>query len=279
MTTSSDRFERILLLVAHPDDETIACAGLLQRASAALVVFAVDGAPPHYGFEKRFGSLQRYANMRFQEASRALRLVPHCSHQRLAGPDGACFVDQHLFLALPEAFASLIPVARQFSPDLVVSHAFEGGHLDHDACHVLATQLARALSLTALEFPIYWRPADHHDVLQQFRDIRPGEFCLRLSEQELDLKKQMLAEYHTQLPLTTVFHPETERFRPVLQSINITPEWSTYPFENRRRPWNAAPFFQKVSEFWQVSIPGTSTNNLSEGDHPLTHPTSRHSHH
>ena len=61
MNATTDNFGRVLVLVAHPDDETIGCSGLLQRASSALVVFAVDGAPPHYGFEKKYGSLAQYS--------------------------------------------------------------------------------------------------------------------------------------------------------------------------------------------------------------------------
>jgi hypothetical protein len=42
--TSVSLFGRILVIVAHQDDET-ACSVLLQRAREAWVVFATDGAP------------------------------------------------------------------------------------------------------------------------------------------------------------------------------------------------------------------------------------------
>jgi hypothetical protein len=44
-------FRRPLIFVAHPDDETLACGGLLQRFPGALVVFATDGTPAGYGLE------------------------------------------------------------------------------------------------------------------------------------------------------------------------------------------------------------------------------------
>ena len=244
-----DHFGRVLLFAAHPDDETIACAGLLQRASACLVVFAVDGAPPHYGFEKSFGSLAGYSDARFREASRALSHIPRCSYRRLTRQNGDFFIDQHLFLSLPEAFTSLLRIAREFQPDLIVSHALEGGHLDHDACHVLARGLARSCHLPLLEFPLYWRSGEGRDVFQQFRKAHRDDFALQLSAHELLLKRRMLAEYQTQKGLTSVFNAETERFRPVAGTDVAKPSWSTYPFENLRKPWSAELFFQKIAEF------------------------------
>ncbi len=75
MNVATDHFGRVLVFVAHPDDETIGCSALLQRATAALVVFAVDGDPPYYGFEGRYGPLRKYSDLRFHEASRALQYI------------------------------------------------------------------------------------------------------------------------------------------------------------------------------------------------------------
>jgi N-acetylglucosamine malate deacetylase 2 len=242
---------RVLALAAHPDDETIACGGLLQRAAASLVVFAVDGAPPHYGFEKKFGSLQEYSETRFAEAARVASLVANCSIRRLARHDGSWFLDQHLFLELPQAFASLLQVARDFSPDLLVSHAFEGGHIDHDACHILAKRTARVLNLQQLEFPLYWRSEDGRDVFQQFRRRggEDGECVLQLSQEEKRLKGKMLSEYRSQKNLLSVFRLDPERFRGVSRVDDWQPVCREYPFENRRTPLKAELFLKKIAEF------------------------------
>jgi N-acetylglucosamine malate deacetylase 2 len=239
---------RILVLAAHPDDETIACGGLLQRAAASLVVFAVDGAPPHYGFEKKFGSLQKYSELRFAEASRALSFVPRCLILRLSRRDGTFFLDQHLFLELPEAFDSLVTIAGEFSPDFLVSHAFEGGHLDHDACHVLARRAARTLNLQNLEFPLYWKSGDGRDVFQRFRKNHEKEFVLQLSQEETRVKQRMLSEYRSQKNLMSVFRLDPEHFRPVCRD-HPGPTWPDYPFENRSKPLEAELFLRKVEEF------------------------------
>lgn len=249
MNLDKDNLGKILLLAAHPDDETISCGGLLQRASQSLVLFAVDGAPRGYGFERKFGSLQAYSEERFREAARALDLIPRCSYEKLIRKDGAPFADQHLFLELAEAFVSLQRVVRDFSPDLLVSHAFEGGHIDHDACHVLAKQTACVLSIPHLEFPLYWKNAEGKDIFQRFRDNRNDEIVLPLSPREVLVKRGMLAEYKTQRSLTSVFSVETERFRPMDQCDFRSAAWSGYPFENRWRRIKTETFLRKISEF------------------------------
>lgn len=255
MKDKTDNFGKILLLVAHPDDETIGCSGLLQRAKSALVVFAVDGAPPHYGFEKKYGSLQQYSDARFLEASLALRALPHCSFRRLVRQNGAHFVDQHLFEQLPEALTSLNQFVPRFSPDFIVTHAYEGGHIDHDACHVLAEHIARAHSLMLMEFPSYWKAEDGRDIFQQFRNSRnDDEVILRLSEHEIEVKRQMLSSYRTQQGLTSVFQIHTERFRPVLQGRQTECTWANYAFENRRRRLKAKLFLEKAEQLNQSVI-------------------------
>jgi N-acetylglucosamine malate deacetylase 2 len=254
MDFCSSELDRVLVLAAHPDDETIACAGLLQRARCGLVVFAVDGAPPHYGFEKKFGSLQNYSRIRFEEASRALKLIPGVSVRKLTRSDGTAFIDQHLVFELWAASASLCQIISDFVPSLFVSHAFEGGHADHDACHALAKQASVEFGLKYLEFPLYWRERDGRDVFQQFRPNGNSEFVLQLTRQELLIKRRMLAQYQTQHGLTSVFTLENERFRYAAKGNYSKANWSEYPFENRRVGLEAPAFLQKVAEFQHCKV-------------------------
>jgi N-acetylglucosamine malate deacetylase 2 len=240
---------RVLVFVAHPDDETIGCSGLLQRACTSLVVFAVDGAPPHYGFERKFGSLRKYSEARFEEASRALSVIPSCSFRRLQRRNGGYFLDQHLFEDLHEAFLALLQIAREFSAEVIVSHAYEGGHIDHDACSFLATLVARALGMKHLEFPLYWKSASGQDIFQRFRRDREGEFVLELTAQEFAVKQQMRKEYKTQQEILQVFGAEAERFRPTVCDDYTKSDWQDYAFENRRRRLSAELFFKRVAEF------------------------------
>jgi len=220
---------RPLIFVAHPDDETLAFGGLLQRLSTFLVVFATDGAPTGCGLEKTFGNLKAYADLRFHEAARALGQIPDSSFKRLTRPDGSHFNDQHLFEELPAAAISLREIAQSFAPDAIISHCYEGAHIDHDASSFLAMQIASALSLKRYEFPLYWLDTHGKPVLQQFRDTRAaiGETAStanilewQLTESELQIKKKMMAEYYSQRGTVSTFSPEIERMR----SASTTPE-------------------------------------------------------
>jgi LmbE family N-acetylglucosaminyl deacetylase len=241
--------KRLLVFVAHPDDEIIGCGVLLQRVPTSLIVFAVDGAPTGYGFERKFGSLKKYSDKRFKEASCALALAGNCSFRRLNGRDGRYFPDRHLFEYLEEAADSLVTIARTFVPDAIVSHSFEGGHIDHDACFVLADHTAQTLSLNLFEFPLYWKSENGHDVFQKFRNPQEEETILNPSGAEMAIKNKMLGEYDTQRDILAVFSPDQERFRPARLGGNARPPWiSPYPGNWRTRR-DTSIAFERFSEF------------------------------
>lgn len=217
-------FRRPLIFVAHPDDETLACGGLLQRFPGSLVVFATDGTPAGYGLERKYGSLKAYTELRFQEAARALSHVLNCSSKWITAPDGSYFGDMHVYEDLPAAATSLRAIAQSFSPDAIVSHTYEGAHIDHDACGFIAMHVGNALSLKRFEFPMYWPDQQGNAVLQRFRDgglgvaaaglEGTGVIKWQLSEAEIACKKKMMAEYQTQRGTVSTFDPGVERFRP-----------------------------------------------------------------
>jgi hypothetical protein len=102
-------------------------------------------------------------------------------------------------------------------------------------------------------------------MFQQFRNHRNDEVVLRLSEHEIEVKRQMLASYRTQRVLTSIFHLHTERFRPALQEREKECTWANYAFENRRRGLKATLFLEKVEELNRSALASDrSINNESE---------------
>jgi hypothetical protein len=99
-----------------------------------------------------------------------------------------------------------------------------------------------------MEFPSYWNAEDGRDIFQQFHNSRDDDVILKLSEHEMEVKRQMLSSCRTQQALTPVFHLHTERFRPALQESHTKSAWADYAFENRRRRLKAKSFLEKIEQ-------------------------------
>jgi LmbE family N-acetylglucosaminyl deacetylase len=224
---------RTLVLVAHPDDESVGCGVLLQRIREPIVVFATDGAPRDDSFWREHGSRLRYARVRQEEAYAALAPVGVSEVVFLAEQAGAreLFVDQELYEAVPEAAELLTDLVARYRPEALLTLAYEGGHPDHDVCSFLAEVVARGHGLPVWEFPLYHRLLSEKPVFQQFlvdahkedpHLPKPGrcgapvapETVLDPTPEELEIKRQMLAAYPSQHPFLFEFDPAIERFRP-----------------------------------------------------------------
>ena len=68
---------RLLVAVAHPDDETVAAGALLSRCSDVWIVHATDGAPrdPRFRARSFSGTREEYAGARRRELEAAMALV------------------------------------------------------------------------------------------------------------------------------------------------------------------------------------------------------------
>lgn len=131
-------FRRVVALAAHPDDESLGCAGtlaLLADSGARLtVVFATDG-------EGTRGSALDPAEtgrLRTAEAREACGLLGVTDVRLLGRPDGA------LATQTAELAVELSAVFTELQPDLVLLPWFLDGHPDHEA---LSVALARSSGL------------------------------------------------------------------------------------------------------------------------------------
>lgn len=207
---------RTLVIVAHPDDEAVACGALLQRMREPLVLFCTDGAPRDRYFWDKFGSREAYAQVRRQETRNALSQIGVNQVEFLPPAENPqqLFLDQDLFLYIPQALEAIAEIVTHMRPQALLTLAYEGGHPDHDTCAFLTWWIARELVLPAWEMPCYHRAGGGEIVFQQFIMPEGDERLFDATPEEVERKRAMVAAYVSQGDLLSKFNPAIERYRP-----------------------------------------------------------------
>lgn len=203
----SHLLRRSLLIVAHPDDESVGAGVLLQRIQDPCVVFCTDGGPRDSYFWQSYGGRENYVTVRGQETETAMRIA---GVKRTAFLN---FCDQELHRNLRSALNELNELAREFRPDALLTHAYEGGHPDHDSCAFLAYLLGSQQRIPVWEMPLYHRTGEGIR-RQQFLQPTNDTALLRGTAGELDTKRNMVRAHASQSQALKGFDLKCERFRP-----------------------------------------------------------------
>jgi LmbE family N-acetylglucosaminyl deacetylase len=201
---------RALMVVAHPDDETVGAGALLAGIAQLTLVHVTDGAPrdPWFWHAAGVDSRERYAALRAGELERAL-LVGNVHARRVAL---GC-VDQEAALELGRITRAVAALVDDERPGLILTHPYEGGHPDHDAC---AFAVATALRLCRARAPLVGEMAFYHDAGGTLRTgafLGGGGVLHRLDDDELGRKRAMLDCFASQRQVLARFSDDVERLR------------------------------------------------------------------
>lgn len=183
--------ERVLAIVAHPDDAELLCAGTLARAKADGAVIGVgvlcqgDKGQPSQ-------PIPNLAEVRRQEMRDSAALL---GADLFTGEfeDGTLADD-------PASRAKLLEIVRQFRPTLILAHAPEDYHPDHRAASAIAEAVSwfaasrgQPSTMPPLDTPpaLWWM--DCIDML----GFQPG-FYVDVTP-HAELKQRMLACHRSQM--------------------------------------------------------------------------------
>jgi LmbE family N-acetylglucosaminyl deacetylase len=200
------------VVVAHPDDETIGVGAQLPRLHGVTLVHVTDGAPRDGMDAGRhgFASPQAYAAARRAELEAAVALagVPP---EALIGFE---LPDQQAALHLADLARRLAALFAERGIRVALTHAFEGGHPDHEAVAFAVHAASRLDPGTAvIEMPFY-RAGPEGWLTQTFvPDPRAPEIALWLDPAGRALKRRMLNAHASQGGALAPFSPDIERFR------------------------------------------------------------------
>lgn len=249
----------VAIVLAHPDDETLACGALLSRLADLTLVHVTDGAPRDGRDARRHGfpGPAAYAAARRSELGAAMA-VAGASNARLVALE---MPDQEAALALADIARRLVGLLGEV--ELVLTHAVEGGHPDHDAT-AFAVRAAVALlrvqerAPTVVEMPLYRAGPDGGWLLRSFAD-RPAGVELRLTEAESAMKARMVAAHASQRETLAGFSLETELYRLASPcDVRVPPNGGAVLYE--RHPWGMTqPRFAELAlaALHELGLPGS----------------------
>jgi LmbE family N-acetylglucosaminyl deacetylase len=205
----------LLVVAAHPDDETVGAGGLLPRMRRATVVTVTDGSPRNPMDAERAGCSCReeYARLRRQEllSSLAVAGIPPERTRALN------LVDQEASLEMAYLTMHLLDLLKQLRPTAILTHAYEGGHPDHDAtAFAVHAACARVQAPPVVfEFASYHAASHHEPVLNvgQFLPDREEIDTLQLSADARDRKRRMIECFPSQMHMLQHWPLDVERYR------------------------------------------------------------------
>ncbi|MHA7154433.1 PIG-L family deacetylase [Arthrobacter sp. TMN-50] len=186
--------ERLVVVAAHPDDETLGAAGLVRRLARAGVatdiVIATNGEASHP--DSPTHTPAQLADVRRRELGEAVELLaPSARTHFLHLPDGSLVVND-LAMQLRRIVGE---GGRPGERTLLVAPWRGDGHGDHEAAGAAAALIAAELNMPLLEYPVWlwhWATPDSPEVPWEHLEV------LDLAGDEQALKQSALLLHASQ---------------------------------------------------------------------------------
>lgn len=209
----------VILFCAHPDDEVLGSASLLHYLKDNLkVVTVTDGAPKKMddAIAAGFCSREAYSKARFQEQLNAMYSagITEAQVYQLG------FIDQQASYQMGAVCHKILEILQNCKPEIVLTHAYEGGHPDHDTTAFAVWAAVEMLKKCqgdapeVVEFACYHGNGSSELVYYQFIDYpQIPVWSIQLDQEQIENKKKLIQYYTSQWKTLENFPLTVERFR------------------------------------------------------------------
>ncbi len=174
---------RLLIVGAHPDDETFGCGATIALETArgtSVTVCCLTGTP------------ERHKELR--------------SACKVLGARIIAYKEKDLELTIHEVAKVLIPIIQEFQPQVIISHSVDDYHDDHRVVHQAIFRAAEWAGHATKYKKKAWRP--HRLLSMEINTLLAAPTLLVDVSDYIDVKMQAIKRYRSQLEKTKEFYLE-----------------------------------------------------------------------
>lgn len=173
--------KRLLVIAAHPDDETFGCGGTIAlevAQGAEVTVCCLTGTP-----------------------SRHRELKAAC---KVLGAKVIALNGKDLHLTVSKVTDALIPIIQEVQPDVLISHGAEDYHPDHRVVHQAFQRAAEWAGHSTQYKKKAWRPQRLFSM--EINTLLAAPTLMVNISDVIELKTQAISEYPSQLEKTEDYY-------------------------------------------------------------------------
>lgn len=204
-----------IVVAAHPEDETIGLGATLASSEKPTVLYLTTVCPgDHLWRAPLIAPAEALQSDPREELQCAMKLAG-VDPQRVRALHGGETESVENLVALTRA---MIEEIGRIAPPVVITHAYEGGHPDHDAAAFIVHAAAALIEREGSGAPVVtemasWHAREGELVTYEFLPSRMPVYTRVLTASEKELKRAMIDCYATRREVLRAFPLQVELVR------------------------------------------------------------------